>query len=174
MTALAAMKCILRLIGVTLIWASAAFAGETNSVIKGKVLEFGTYRTTGGDQKAPAGKTAATNSLQTIEFLAHGTNVVAKKGVSFGFTYQLSNLPTNGPALLTLETLHPMMIVPNGTTNYGSGYHIIAQSSTGVLTDHIGYRLNEDYQFAEGNWTFSILSLEGKTIASKTFHLTKH
>ncbi len=173
------MKCILRAMGVALIvWTGTAPAGETNSIIKGRILEFGTYRMAGGDQKtpanSPAGKTSATNSLPKIEFVTHGTNIVAKKGFSFGFTYQLSNLPTNGPSLLTIETHHPMMIVPDGTTNYGSGYHIVAQSSTGNLTNHFGYRLNEDYQFVQGSWTFSILSADGKTIVSKTFHLSKN
>lgn len=173
------MNLAVKLCAFVAISGSITFAAEKVALIKGKILDFGTYRVIKSNRDVPIRDEAgqlldAVRISPKIEFLTHTDYIVARKGVSFGFTYKLVNLPTNAPTMVTIEILHPAIIKPDGQTNYGEGIQqVIPQSKDGMYTNHIGYHLDEEYDLVEGDWTMSISSENGRLI-SKSFHLAGH
>ena len=103
--------------------------------------------------------------------LAVATNQIpAKIGTTFGFIYEVSNLPVkNGEEVELVKTVKtPAIKKPDGTTSIKSQYKIKRPVLDGRAIDYYGFGFDYDYELAPGVWEFEI-SYEGKILCTQTF-----
>lgn len=143
--------------------------------IHGEILEFGTYKVIESKSDLPvrsrSGKQQpSVHIAKTVKFLVHTNRIRAVKGTSFGFRYKLTNMPTNGLVPLEFETVHPEFTLPDGRKDTGRVLEVQVEPKDGGWVSHNGYRFDDDFELAPGEWKFTIYH-EKRKILSKTFHV---
>jgi hypothetical protein len=170
------MHRIIKVVCVSIFLGISTHAAEPAQVVRGEILDFGMYRIIKPAQDIPVGDGSGHFSpihiSPEIEFLTHTNYINAKKGIAFGFTYKLTNLPTNRPISLAVEAIHPGILKPDGKMDYGRKIPIEIVTPNGEFTNHYGYRIDEDDELLEGTWTLSIYSGADKLV-SKRFQIKK-
>jgi hypothetical protein len=164
-TAVLLLPCIL----------AAALVSVSNAQnIKGEIVEFGTYTVVErkGNVPVPSGSGQPVHITKAIRFLETTNRIVAQKGLSFGFRYRLTGLPTNAAVVLDVATIHPEFTLPDGKKDTGRVLHIECKSTDGTWTHNVGYRFDDDHEMVDGEWRFSI-SYKTRNIITKTFHVVR-
>ena len=155
----------------------AACAQDPTNDITGRITDYGTYKVIEAGEDVPVRSEAGeveqpAHRSKKIEFLTHTNRVVAGKGTSFGYTFELSNVRTNGSVLLEIETIHPEMVLPNGHRDSGRVLQVYCESRDGRWQSHVGYRFDEDFELIEGAWTISV-STGNRRLVSKSFDVVR-
>lgn len=171
-------RVLVRLVAQAVIFLSPVLAAETN-IIRGEIIEFGNFSVRESKPDVPV--RFATGEIQpslhiskAVEFLNRTNQIIASKGSSFGFSYKLTNLPTNKLVRLNVETTHPEFILPDGKKDSGRILQIHCQTTNGVWNHRVGYRFDDDFEMVDGEWKFTIYSAEGATILTKSFTVKRN
>jgi Domain of unknown function (DUF3859) len=115
-----------------------------------------------------AGKVAAHDSSRHVETT---TTLKARRGVTFGFKYQVRGLDDGQHEGFAMRAVHPAMIGPSGRASTVSEAPVVLFSDGGVAEDDLFYILSKDFEVLPGEWRLEVL-YRGQVVVSKTFTLT--
>jgi hypothetical protein len=115
------------------------------------VLQAGIY-----EAKVLAAKTNSSGvQLQTLDqftLLQSTTNIPARLGVRFGFTYEIFGLPSNVPVTLTLVGAHPPMTNSAGKVESVFSYPL----KSWIGQSFFSSALDEKSDLVPGVWKFEL------------------
>jgi hypothetical protein len=109
-----------------------------------------------------------TSQLNNIRFLEQTTNVPAKLGTTFGFSYYVPSSFTN--AVRKTVWTFPSMKNPNTGKEYSQIEHNSHfDSKPGVYS--MLYKFEENFEIVSGQWNFELFAND-KLVVEKTFTVT--
>lgn len=167
------LRQIFLLISFLPLIASCAVSNKVNlENVEAKINKFGLYQIMGPSKviktpKTTAGKTRDI-SKTTINYLNETTNVPAKIGTRFGYSYQTSGMLSNHKVKIKKVFKHPQFKGQKGFTRKS---HYTTDDS-GSFEAMIGYGFDEPFELVPGTWTLEIW-FKNKLLISKSFNVYK-
>ncbi|HEC19528.1 MAG TPA: DUF3859 domain-containing protein [Gammaproteobacteria bacterium] len=135
------------------------FASEVPAAPQASILEYGYYRFAGDTERLL--RPSATSGYVTrgkAQLVKKTQRIPLQKGRLFGFRFRIEGIDRNvGVIPLQLVVKHPEMKKPDGSTSSGYRYRMDLKLTNGMVEDKTGYRLNEDFEMVEGDWSFEFL-----------------
>lgn len=110
----------------------------------------------------------AHHTMTAGRLLKRTTDIPARKGLKFGFTYLIKGYPIGNPVKIDFVVLYPEPGLTNpgtGTTDTQSMVSLVKK--IGKLTA-TGYLFNQTWEMVPGKWTFQIW-IDGRKLAEKQF-----
>jgi hypothetical protein len=135
---------------------------------KGIIGDYGIFEPVGAErvklEAAPSGEKLTPTS---VKYLDRTRWIPARKGIRFGFDYEILNA-TEGPVEVTVLVKHPEMRKPDGTLSKGFKFKERVPLVDGKARGFTGYSFDHDYELVPGEWKFELWVREGK-LAEWTF-----
>jgi len=148
----------------------SAVLATVQAAPQAKIIERGYYEFTEDAERliSPA-STSGYVTRGEAELVEDTQRIPLEAGRLFGFRFQIFGIDKNiGVIPLELVVVHPKMKKLDGTVATGYRYNIDLKLNNGSVEDKIGYRINEDFEMVEGDWTFEFLFMN-KTLLKQTF-----
>jgi Domain of unknown function (DUF3859) len=147
-------------------------AAQTSVKFDAFITQYGLFDLFGdqNDTAAPntaAGKVSDHDSSRLVETT---TTVKARKGVVFGFKYEIRGLRDGEHSGFEMRVTHPPMKGPDGRVSTLSQAPTFIDSQAGVAGNDLLYKLSQDFEVLPGQWTLEAL-YQGRVVLSKTFVL---
>lgn len=145
-------------------------AGE-NLAVTGSIIKYGIYELIrpGTLRDVPGTTTGKSIVKPVIQLTEQTSRIPLKIGTYFAYQYRLRNFPAQPPLVQLRRVLkHPEMTLPDGTTTTGSDFMIPGKVHVGEVIGSDGYAFSEDYELAEGEWSFEIW-YQGKLLIEQRF-----
>lgn len=127
--------------------------------VSGSILKYGIYELIkpGKLRDVPGTTTGKSIVKPVIQLTEQTSRIPLIKEIYFAYQYRLSNFPAQPPLVQLRRVLkHPEMTLPDGTKTTGSDFMIPGKVHVGEIIGSDGYAFSEDYELAEGEWTFEI------------------
>ena len=158
-----------------------ALTGRTQAAEpSAKVIEYGRYLT---EIKALAPATGTSggvlvSSSTKIIHVETTRRIPARAGSSYGFKYEISNLPADRPFVLRSVTRHPPIKQPDGTvmtksvtdTPHEAGD--VQAGKTYTKDSHWHFVKGYEYEFVPGTWTEQVY-IDDKMVLEEKFEVYK-
>ena len=139
--------------------------------IVGEVTEYGYYEKA-AEFERQRNLSATSGYVQTgndVVLVQQTNNIPMKKGRLFGFKFKLAGFENVQVVQLNLVVTHPKIVRQNnGSVSTGYSYVVTLQPVNGVVENHSGYILDNDYEMVAGEWRFEFWYKE-KLVLSKVF-----
>ena len=133
-----------------------------------EVLQSGLFEKPAHESLLPASGTAAgvVGEHGSIRFLKTTSNLKAEPGATFGFRYQLKDVPGGSISGLEMRVIHPPMTGPSGKTETVSIAEVAGHNGQAEII----YIIDEPFEMLPGNWTLQLL-YQGQVVVSRDFYL---
>ncbi len=141
--------------------------------IQAVITAYGVFEPLGDQIEREVGSTAAgkVTTHDSSRLVETTTSLKARRGVSFGFKYEIRGLPDGEHEGFAMRAIHPPMTGPSGRISTVSEAPNLLFSEGGVAGDDLFYILSKDYEVLPGEWKLEVL-YRGRVILSKAFTLT--
>ena len=129
---------------------------------RGMVFEYGIYN---AQRKGRVLGSLTTNtgkvvSRPVLELGETTERIPLLKDTYFAYRYRILDLPKEVVKKPTVDLrkvlIHPVMILPDGSTSTGWDRTVRGRTSVGQVIAFDGYVFSEDYELVAGDWTFQI------------------
>ncbi|MBF0509329.1 MAG: DUF3859 domain-containing protein [Deltaproteobacteria bacterium] len=134
-----------------------------------EIRNFGIF-TLGDSQeiKDEEGKGTKAAVVSNYKIVNQGDVITAKKGISFGYTYQVFNLPRQQVYTLTHAALIPPIKTPEGPTITENNVSFSFKFDDRNQIFFNGFTFDHDYEMVPGKWIFAVV-YNGRVLAKKSF-----
>ena len=106
-------------------------------------------------------------------FLEHTNRVVARKGITFGFRYRLTEVQTNSPLDVEMLVSYPPLTFGNGERAAQRRPLLVRFRPGDVTRAHFaGFTFDQEFEMVPGEWTVA-LRYKGRDILNKKFNVVK-
>ncbi|WP_261845138.1 DUF3859 domain-containing protein [Aliamphritea ceti] len=138
----------------------------------GQITEYGIYEEHPDDVLKTVQNSSTTNpstKLHSLEpvLMEYTRKIAIEESVSFGFDYELHNLP-NGDVEFEWQVTHPEMVKADGSSSTDYTYTRKHNMKDHSYYGYSAYTLEEPYELVAGEWTFSY-SYKGKELLKQSF-----
>lgn len=133
---------------------------------KAAIGDFGVFVPVGGAMQSalPEATSGAKKTLGGVRFVERTRMIPAKKGVQFGFTYEITGVTDPKPMEVMVIVTHPSIRKPDGTVSTGFKFKEKVPVADGTAKGFTGYSFDHDYELVQGEWKFEFWVREGKIL----------
>ena len=153
------------LFGALILGVCAASAQEAVNR-KASIGDFGVFEPVGGKMEVvalPESTSGAKRTPTGIHFLERTRMIPAKKGVQFGFNYEITGAQ-KGPLEVMIIVTHPRIQKPDGSISSGFKFKEKLPVVDGIAKGFTGYSFDHEYELVPGEWKFEFWVREGKLL----------
>ena len=149
----------------TAAFAAAALAAQEPANRKAAIGDYGVFEPVGGEVEValPQATSGAKRTPRSIRFVEHTRMILARKGVRFGFDYEITG-GKKGPVDVMIIVTHPPIQKPDGSVSNGFKFKERIPVVDGKARGFTGYSFDHDYELAPGEWKFEFWVREGKIL----------
>ena len=142
-----------------------AVSAQEQADRKAVIGDYGVFEPVGGEVKTalPQATSGAKRTPRGIRFVEHTRIIPAKRGVQFGFDYEITGAK-QGPVDVMIIVSHPPIQKPDGSVSRGFKFREKIPVVGGKVKGFTGYSFDHDYELVPGEWKFEFWVREGKIL----------
>ena len=143
-----------------------AVSAQEQADRKAVIGDFGVFEPVGGEVQValPQSTSGAKKTPSGIRFVERTRMVPTRRGVRFGFKYEISGARDRKPVEVMVIVSHPAIQKPDGSVSKGFKFKERIPVVDGKARGFTGYSFDHDYELVQGEWKFEFWIREGKIL----------